>query len=243
MGRRCSSRRPERRRPNGVPASVDGLLIGARPGFGSVITILESSGLIRVIEVPREAVTVRSVDGLDPRLRVSRVTGEVTTDRCLLEGPAAEHWWSARVVSGRRALAFGLAGTVEAMLGLAVTHASERHQFDRPIGTFQAVRHRLAESFVAVAATQAVAEAAFDDEERELGAMTAKVVAGRAQKLVSAHCQQVLAGVGYTAEHPFHRYFARATALDRLLGSGSELATELGQTLIRRGGAVRLANL
>jgi hypothetical protein len=223
--------------------AVDGLLIGPRTDFGSVIAIVASNESLQVVEAPRHHLSIEAVGGLDPRLGVSRVTGEASGYHCLLDGPAGEHWWSERVASGRRALVFGLAGAMEAMLGLAVTHASERHQFNRPIGTFQAVRHRLAESFVALEATRAAAEAAFDEEEWELSAMTAKVVAGRAHKLVATHCQQVLAGVGYTAEHPFHTYFARATALDRLLGSGVELAPELGRMLLRRGHAVRLANL
>ena len=48
---------------------------------------------------------------------------------------------------------------------------------------------------------------------------------------MARHCQQVLAGIGFTAEHPFHRHFRRAVVLDQLLG-GSALTRSLGADLL-----------
>ena len=50
---------------------------------------------------------------------------------------------------------------------------------------------------------------------------------------MARHCQQVLAGIGFTTEHPFHRYFRRAIVLDQLLGAGSLLTAELGTEVLR----------
>jgi hypothetical protein len=222
---------------------VDGLVVGAGIDFESVVSPVGAGSVMQVIEVPRRHVRVHTIAALDARLPMLRVTASVDAGRGLLEGEMASRWWSERLAAGRRALAFGIGGALEAMLGLAVTHASDRRQFDRPIGTFQAVRHRLAECLVAVNATTAAAEAAFDPEEPVLSAMTAKLIAGRSQKLVSSHCQQVLAGVGYTAEHPFHTYFSRAATLNRLLGSADELAPQIGHLLMERRSATRLVNL
>ena len=76
-----------------------------------------------------------------------------------------------------------------------------------------------------------------------LAAATAKVVTGKAVGVTAAHTQQLLAGVGFTAEHPFHRFMKRTIVLERMLGSGSELASEVGRLLVERGEAPRLVQL
>ena len=76
-----------------------------------------------------------------------------------------------------------------------------------------------------------------------LAALTAKVVTGKAVGVTAANTQQLLAGLGFTAEHPFHRFMKRAIVLERMLGSGNELASELGRRLVERGEAPRLVQL
>ena len=117
------------------------------------------------------------------------------------------------------------------MLDLACEHARGRIQFDRPIASFQAVRHRLAETLVAVSMAEAMLDAAWLDPTGGLAAM-AKAVAGRQARTAARHCQQVLAGIGFTVEHPFHRYVRRALVLDALLGTAASLTTSLGAELI-----------
>ena len=112
------------------------------------------------------------------------------------------------VALGRRAVAHQIAGASRAMLDLARTHALERVQFGRPIARFQAVRHRLADALVAVEALEATLAAAGDEPNSDTAAL-AKAVAGRTARTVAAHCQQVLAGIGFTTEHPFHRFLKR----------------------------------
>ena len=84
--------------------------------------------------------------------------------------------------------------------------------------------------------------ASFDDHEPVI-ASTARSSGRSGQRLVATHCQQVLAGIGFTADHPFHRFMFRATTIDRLLGSASELAPVIGRILIDRGEPIRLAEL
>src|SRR5205807_417477 len=57
--------------------------------------------------------------------------------------------------------------------------------------------------------------------------------AGRSARTVARHCQQVLAGIGFTAEHPFHRYLRRTLVLDGLLGDSRSLTKQLGDDLLR----------
>ncbi len=133
---------------------------------------------------------------------------------------------------GQLALGHELIGAARAVLELARTHALARIQFGRPIAAFQAVRHRLADSLVAIEAAAALVAAAWDHPSA-VNASIAKSSAARAARTVARHCQQVLAGIGFTTEHPFHRYYRRILVLDRLLGAGSVLTAELGTEVLR----------
>jgi alkylation response protein AidB-like acyl-CoA dehydrogenase len=137
---------------------------------------------------------------------------------------------------GRLALGHQLVGAGRTMLELARLHALERIQFGRPIASFQAVRHRLAESLVALDAAAALLAAAWDEPEPDpdLAAM-AKALAGRSARTVARHCQQVLAGIGFTTEHDFHRFVRRTIVLDQLLGAGTELTRRLGAEVLATG--------
>jgi alkylation response protein AidB-like acyl-CoA dehydrogenase len=117
------------------------------------------------------------------------------------------------------------------MLRMARDHAVERIQFGRPIAAFQAVRHRLADALVAIEAADAALAGAWDDGS-PLAAAVAKAVAGRGTRTVARHAQQVLAGIGFTTEHPLHRYVRRAIVLDRLLGDARSLTRRLGEDLL-----------
>jgi len=133
--------------------------------------------------------------------------------------------------------------TVRTMLDLAVEHARNRVQFGRPIGSFQGVRNRLAEAHVAWTAATAALELAWEADDEYLAGMLAKSLAGRSARIAATHCQQVLAGTGFTAEHPFHRYLARALVLDSILGSTAELPRAIGQQLVSTGTIPRLVEL
>jgi len=143
------------------------------------------------------------------------------------------------VAAARRALGWWLVGSARAMLSLARRHALDRVQFGRPIASFQAVRHRLAETLVAIEGAEATLPAATD----QLGCLLAKAAAGQAALTAAKHCQQVLAGIGFTAEHDLHRHVQRVMVLDGLLGSARDLTREAGTLVRLRGSAPRLAQL
>jgi len=140
---------------------------------------------------------------------------------------------------GRLALGWWLTGIGRLMLSLSVTYVATRTQFGRPLGSFQAVRHRLAETHVALEG----AEAALSAAENDLGALLAKAAAGTAALTAARHCQQVLGGIGFTAEHDLNRQVRRTLVLDGLLGSARELTREAGGLLRRESSAPRLVHL
>lgn len=143
------------------------------------------------------------------------------------------------LAAARRALGWWLVGTSRAMLALARAHVLDRTQFGQPLASFQAVRHRLAETYVAVEGAEATLRAATDD----LSSLLAKAAAGQAALTTARHCQQVLGGLGFTAEHDLHRHIRRTLVLDGLLGSTRELTREAGALVHARGATPRLVQL
>jgi hypothetical protein len=152
------------------------------------------------------------------------------------------------LAAGRRALGWWLIGASRAMLNLARQHAVDRVQFGRHISSFQAIRHRLAETLVAIEGAEATLLTAGDipeesDGSHALACLLAKAAAGQAALTAARHCQQVLGGIGFTAEHQLHRHVKRSLILDGLLGSTRELTREAGAVLRANGSAPRLAQL
>ncbi len=147
-----------------------------------------------------------------------------------------------RMSEVRRALGWWLVGSARAMLTLARQHALDRVQFGKPIASFQAVRHRLAETLVAIEGAEATLSLPGTDN-LDLTSMLAKAAAGKAALTAARNCQQVLGGIGFTAEHDLQHHVKRALVLDGLLGSSRELTRKAGAGLRARGSAPRLVNL
>ena len=204
-------------------------LASARVDTAREILVVCTTGAgVDAFTVPATATVARAVHGIDPEAHLRSVTVE--------HGGAAAtsidtDAWESAVALGRRAVAQQIAGAGRAMLALARAHAIERVQFGRPIARFQAVRHRLADALVAVESLDATLAAA-GDEPSPVTAALAKATAGRTARSVSAHCQQVLAGIGFTTDHAFHRLLKRTMVLEGLFGSADEIAVDLGRRLL-----------
>ncbi|TLS45212.1 acyl-CoA dehydrogenase [Streptomyces montanus] len=140
------------------------------------------------------------------------------------------------------ALAAEQVGAAERCLEVTVAYAKERVQFGRPIGSFQAVKHRLADAYVRVeAARSAALGAAFAVDEGSVEvtrrAAAAKSACSEAFSSVAGEMIQLHGGIGITWEHDAHRYFKRAHGSAHLFGSPAwhrgRLAADLGLTAAR----------
>lgn len=213
---------------SGGGLSALGLVTARAAAARQMLVVCSAEGGLSSATVPASAADARSVHGLDPSagFGVARIE-HVRADMSALDSRA----WDAAVALGRRAVAHQIAGACRAMLDLAREHALERVQFDRPIARFQAVRHRLAEALVALETLDATLVAAAD-QPGPVTAALAKAVAGRSAQTVGAHCQQVLAGIGFTTDHPFHRYLKRAVTLDGVLGTADDVTLDAGRRIL-----------
>jgi alkylation response protein AidB-like acyl-CoA dehydrogenase len=139
----------------------------------------------------------------------------------------------------RALLAAEQVGGAQHCLDMTVGYAKTRIQFGRPIGSFQAVKQRLAEMLVLVesarsAALAAVEAAAASDPELEHVAAVAALTCGEAYTWVTEQTIQLHGGIGFTWEHDAHLYFKRARASALLLGTGGELVELIGRQLETR---------
>jgi hypothetical protein len=227
----------------GAEVSVRGLVIGARPAANFLAPVAIRGELVWVRLGDTAEVSTRRIHGLDPALAMIEVTGDHLTPEVVVAEEQAIAAWDVVATAGRLALGYQILGAVGQMIDLAVDHARGRVQFGQPIGSFQAVRNRLADAHVARHGTAAALSAAWDADDAFLAGLLAKSLAGRAARIAATQCQQVLAGIGFTAEHPFHRFLARALVLDSVLGSATELPTLIGARLISTGTIPRLVDL
>jgi alkylation response protein AidB-like acyl-CoA dehydrogenase len=207
--------------------TVRGVGSAALMGADSTLVVASENEHHLAVTVPTDALTLASIRGLDPRLGLVEVTG----DDVPLDGVRTIETWDRAVAIGRIALGHELVGASRTMLTMACTHALERVQFDRPISSFQAVRHRLADTLVAIETADVALGAAWDDPSPPSASM-AKALAGRGARTAARHCQQVLAGIGFTTEHDLHHYIRRALVLDELFGSARTLTRDLGDNIL-----------
>jgi hypothetical protein len=215
----------------GSRAAVRGLGTAALALCDRAVVVTPAGGGHEALVVETRRLTRQPLHGLDPALGLCEVSGDLDDTGARVAGPVD---WDTAVARGQLALGHELVGGARTMLDLARQHALERQQFGRPIAAFQAVRHRLAEALVACEAAAGLLAAVWD-EPTPGGAALAKGMAGRSARTVARHAQQVLAGIGFTTEHPLHRYLRRTIVLDQLLGAGSVLTHRSGAEVLRSG--------
>jgi alkylation response protein AidB-like acyl-CoA dehydrogenase len=212
---------------------ADEIVVAARlPGSAGT----EGIGLF---VVPGASVDTEPLMGLDAsrsydkvvldavRVGPDRVLGEPGTTGAILE----------RVVQEATvALAAEMVGTCQAIFDIVHAYVQEREQFGVKIGSFQAIKHKLANMYVALESARATAyfaaaTIAESDERRDVAVAMAKASVGDCQKLVAQEGIQCMGGIGYTWEHDMHLYVKRAKAGAALFGTGAEHLERLSHLL------------
>ncbi len=197
-----------------------GLVLGAE--LASVLVVPVGND-VAVIDTASVGVSVAAVDNLDTSRRVAAVTLDATP-ATIVPGAANELRRLARVLGSAE-----LAGTARACVDRATTYAKERVQFGRVIGSFQAVKHHLANMLVAselaVAAAWGAARPGLTPDEADIGAaIAASLALPAAVECAELHIQ-ILGGIGFTWEHDAHFFLRRAHAGHAVLaGDGTAKA-------------------
>jgi alkylation response protein AidB-like acyl-CoA dehydrogenase len=138
---------------------------------------------------------------------------------------------------GAALLAVEQVGAAQHLLDLAVDYAKSRLQFGRPIGSFQAVKHRLADMLVETEHARSTAYHAVwaltdGSDDPALATAIAQATASAALSRIAADTIQVLGGIGFTWEHQAHLYFKRATTDAALLGSAEDHRSRIAELVL-----------
>jgi alkylation response protein AidB-like acyl-CoA dehydrogenase len=170
--------------------------------------------------------TAQPAATMDLTRRLARVEPEAGSEITVL-GPDPGLAATAAVL-----LAAEQIGAAERCLDLTVEYAKSRVQFGRPIGSFQALKHRMADLYVAVSAARAVVTDACSDP-TPTNAATARLAASEALCNVASEGIQLHGGIAITWEHDMHLYFKRAHGSAHLLESPRELLRQLESEVLK----------
>jgi alkylation response protein AidB-like acyl-CoA dehydrogenase len=170
-----------------------------------------------------DGLTTTALSTMDQTRKQARVTFEGTPAR--LVGAEGAGWAAVSKMLDLAvvALAAEQVGGAQRVLEMAVDYAKVRVQFGRPIGSFQAIKHKCADMLLEVESAKSAAyyagwAAAEDNDELPVVASLAKSYCSEAYFHATAENIQIHGGIGFTWEHPAHLYFKRAKSSELLFG-------------------------
>ena len=177
------------------------------------------------VRVSAGGVGKRPLTSLDMTRQLCEVRLEQARAHQVVSGRQAEDAVAAALLAGAGMLACEEFGLAERCLDTTVAYVKERKQFARPIGGFQAIKHRLADLWVAITQSRAAARYAADwlaagfGPETTLAVALAKAACSDTALEAAQEMIQLHGGIGFTWEHPAHLYLKRAKADSIALGT------------------------
>ncbi|MBW2395956.1 MAG: acyl-CoA dehydrogenase, partial [Deltaproteobacteria bacterium] len=203
-------------------------LPGTRGGEGLTLCLVDATngGLKRTLEEP-----------LDVTRRMARIEFDAVSAKALGNPGQAAAPLAKVLAQGAIAQTAEMVGGAARCLDLAVEYAKVRVQFGRPIGSFQAVKHKAAEVLLDLEMARSAAYWAWwvadeDGDELFLAASLAKATCADAFHHAARENIQIHGGIGFTWENDAHLYYKRATASDVLLGDAGEHRLKLADLLV-----------
>jgi alkylation response protein AidB-like acyl-CoA dehydrogenase len=194
---------------------LPGARLVAGAGAAHVLVLLHE-GEVHVVD--RSAVTLEAHPSIDGSRRLHRVRWSPSTATRLLDRDAARAPLADAVDRAAVGFAAQLVGLARTMIDRTVDYVKARHQFGKPVGSFQAVKHHLADALVAAEmAAPAVYRAAWSlahrTPDRAVHASMAKAMASDAAALAARKALQCHGAIGYAYENDLHLWMKRAWAL------------------------------
>ena len=181
-------------------------------------------GAVYVVEANAAGVHRTPLTSLDMTRQLCDITLDDALAIPVAVGAAAEAALSAGLAAGAAMLAAEQLGLAQRCLDMTVAYVKERRQFARQIGSFQSVKHRLADLWTTItlaraASRYAAACLADDDPDAPVAIALAKSACCDAAVTAAQECVQLHGGIGFTWEHPAHLYLKRAKAASVAFGT------------------------
>jgi alkylation response protein AidB-like acyl-CoA dehydrogenase len=216
--------------------AADDLLVAAGSRDGVALYAVEATG---------PGVDWTPLVTLDPTRPQATVRFSDASARLVVGPDEAEHVIGHALQVGSALLAVEQVGASQHLLDLSVEYAKSRLQFGRPIGSFQAVKHRLADLLVDLEHARSTAYHAVwaltdGSDDPALAASIAQATASAAFTRIAADTIQVHGGIGFTWEHQAHLYFKRASTDAALLGSAEQHRSRVAEFVLDTASADRV---
>ncbi|MEZ5183220.1 MAG: acyl-CoA dehydrogenase family protein [Acidimicrobiales bacterium] len=196
-----------------------------------LVVVARGEAGLGVFAVPGASVSSSVGSVVDPTLPTATVELDgvlVDAERVLVTpgAPGVEEAIARILDSATASLVLSTVATCRAIFEATLQYAKDRHQFGKPIGSFQAIKHRLADCYLAVERAQALAyfaalTIAEDDPRRPLAVAMAKSAVGECASLLTRDGLQLHGGIGFTWEHDLHLLLKRAVVGELLFGTAA----------------------
>jgi alkylation response protein AidB-like acyl-CoA dehydrogenase len=201
-------------------ARLRGTVTGVADALPADLLLVPADGVpqaLYLVEVQAPGVAKVPLTSLDMTRQLCDLSFDDSPGTLLASGAAASRALEAALAAGAGILAAEQVGLAQRCLDMTVSYVKERRQFARPVGSFQALKHRLADLWIEVtqaraASRYAAACLAAGDPDTKVAVALAKAYCSQAAVHAAQECVQLHGGIGFTWEHPAHVYLKRAKA-------------------------------
>jgi alkylation response protein AidB-like acyl-CoA dehydrogenase len=201
-------------------ARLRGMVSGVADALPAGVLLVPADGVphgLYLVDMSAPGVAKAPVTSLDMTRQLCDLSFDDAPGTLIASGPAATRALDAALGAGAGILAAELVGLAQRCLDMTVAYVKERRQFARPVGSFQGLKHRLAEEWVSVtqaraASRYAAACLASGSPDARVAVALAKAYCSEVAVNAAQECVQMHGGIGFTWEHPAHLYLKRAKA-------------------------------
>jgi alkylation response protein AidB-like acyl-CoA dehydrogenase len=201
-------------------ARLRGMVSGVADALPAGMLLVPADGVphgLYLVDMSADGVAKAPVTSLDMTRQLCDLSFDDAPGTLIASGPAATRALDAALGAGAGILAAELVGLAQRCLDMTVAYVKERRQFARPVGSFQGLKHRLAEEWVSVtqaraASRYAAACLASGSPDARVAVALAKAYCSEVAVNAAQECVQMHGGIGFTWEHPAHLYLKRAKA-------------------------------
>jgi len=201
-------------------ARLRGMVTGAADALPAGVLLVPADGVpqaLYLVDVAAEGVGKAPVTSLDMTRQLCDLSFDDAPGTLIASGPAASRAVDAALAAGAGILAAEQLGLAQRCLDMTVAYVKERKQFARPVGSFQGLKHRLADLWVSVtqaraASRYAAACLAIGSPDAGVAVALAKAYCSEVAVQAAQECVQMHGGIGFTWEHTAHLFLKRAKA-------------------------------
>ncbi|MFF4186734.1 acyl-CoA dehydrogenase family protein [Streptomyces sp. NPDC001691] len=217
-----------------LPGALAGTVTAVADAATADVLLVPTEEGLYAVDASDAALTALTPLDLTRPLAAVRLDGVVGTPLAGAEATSAAV--RRGLLAGAGLLASEQLGVAEWCLTETVTYTRERKQFNRPVGSFQALKHRMAQLWLEVVSARAAARNAADalatgSPEAALAVAVAQAYCAKVAVHAAEECVQLHGGIGMTWEHPAHLYLKRAKSAQTALGSAGEHRAALAELI------------